>query len=231
MAAATLSAAVAAPPEVAVSPELAQARVASRLLELARAIRRPRSYIGYSCFICFALHRKCRPFIWEGANRVDIVDAFAPWALDNCTLECIVDGVCCCLDRGGGEDHAEMKPVSATHPLAMCSHFVAGAPMACGLPAPHPDSLVGFYSMVLLDFFSHRLSRVNKLSLDIVSFVSCAPDIVGYRIVRFVCSIIVRYRIARFARAGLSAFIIEIIHFAMLRPVKILPSLRKSCYP
>ena len=39
--------------------------------------------------------------------------------------------------------------------------------------------------MVLLDFFSHRLSRVNKLSLDIVSFVSCAPDIVGYRIVRF----------------------------------------------
>ncbi len=131
---------------VAASPELAQDRVSCRLLELARNIRRPRAYIGHSAFICFVLSRECRPFIWEGANRVDIVEAYDPWAFELCKRECIVDGVCICLEHVEGSDVAEMKPVSESHPLSRCAHFVAAARMDCGLPGPHPASLVGFYS-------------------------------------------------------------------------------------
>ena len=131
---------------VAASPELAKARISNRLLQLARDIRRPRTYVGHSAFICFALCRGCRPFIWEGASRVDIVKAYVPWALGRCKHECIVDGVCCCFERVAGSAVAEMKPVSETHPLSRCTHFVAAVRMACGLGGPYPDSLVGFYS-------------------------------------------------------------------------------------
>ncbi len=131
---------------VAALPELAEARISNRLLQLARDIRRPRTYVGHSAFICFALCRGCRPFIWEGASRVDIVKAYVPWASGRCKHECIVDGVCCCFEHVAGSAVAEMKPVSETHPLSRCTHFVAAVRMACGLGGPYPDSLVGFYS-------------------------------------------------------------------------------------
>ena len=114
-----------------VSPsQLAEERAIRTLLQLARDIRRPREYIGYSAFICLCLSRECRAYFWEGGDRIDLLDSYAPWAIERCTRICAVDGVCCCLVL---EDEvaavAAMMPVSETHPLSMCTHFVAAVPM------------------------------------------------------------------------------------------------------
>ena len=54
-----------------------------KLLDLARAVRKPRQSVGYSAFIVFALLRKMRIWVWEGSNRVDIASVFLPsWATE-----------------------------------------------------------------------------------------------------------------------------------------------------
>ena len=77
---------------------------------------------------------------------MDLLHTYAPWAIERCTRSCAVDGVCCCLvptDEVVGV--AAMMPVSETHPLNMCGHFVAGAPMVLDGHAGEPG-LQGFYS-------------------------------------------------------------------------------------
>ncbi len=116
------------------------------MLQLARDIRKPRMTIGYSALICFALARGCRPFVWEGETRIDLIASFVPWAVGRCTKECAVDAVACCMVpavAGGG--HAKMVQVSATHPLRDCNHYIAAAPMADVLLGGG-DSIEALYS-------------------------------------------------------------------------------------
>ena len=111
-----------------VIPEAAEANVLGRLLSLARQIRRPRQYLGYSFFILFALAKKCRPFLWEGDSRIDMIETYAPWMEQECVQECCVDGVCCCYEiLANGQ--AKMVPVSEKHPLHTTRHFVAAKQM------------------------------------------------------------------------------------------------------
>ena len=111
-----------------VIPEAAEANVLGRLLSLARQIRRPRQYLGYSFFILFALAKKCRPFLWEGDSRIDMIETYAPWMEQECVQECCVDGVCCCYENlANGQ--AKMVPVSEKHPLHTTRHFVAAKQM------------------------------------------------------------------------------------------------------
>ena len=70
----------------------AEANISGRLLTLAREIRRPLNYIGYSAFVLFALLRRCRPVLWEGESRIDLIAVFATWAQDMCQRECLVQG-------------------------------------------------------------------------------------------------------------------------------------------
>ena len=127
--------------------KLAEDRILGRLLQLGRDIRRERTYVGHSAFLLFALIYQCRPFIWEGSSRIDLIEVLAPWAKERCTRSCVVDGVCCCferMDKGG----AVMVPVSETHPLATCRHYVAGARIDLDDPGHCPgdgDSLQSFY--------------------------------------------------------------------------------------
>ena len=95
-----------------------------RFLKLARDIGTARSYVGYSFFVLLALCKKCRPLMWEGASRVDIVKTFAPWALAQRLDVCVLEGVCCCL--APSSDTAELLPVSSEHPLHECRHFIGG---------------------------------------------------------------------------------------------------------
>ena len=104
--------------------EAAQANVLKKLVNAARFINRTCSYVGYHFFVLFALSKKCRPFMWEGEHRVDILETYAPWALEQDIAECAVDGVCCC--SGQGQDGPEWVPVSEQQPLNMVNHFVAG---------------------------------------------------------------------------------------------------------
>ena len=100
-----------------VSPsKLAEERVLGKLLQLARDIRRPCHYIGYSAFICFCLSRECRAYFWEGDNRIDLLQGHAPWAIERCTRICAVDGVCCCLVHSEDGGEVALMPVSETHP-------------------------------------------------------------------------------------------------------------------
>ena len=125
--------------------QLSESRVLSQILQLARDIRRPRSYIGYSALLCFGLARRCRPRVWEGETRIDLISYYAPWAIERCTTECCVDAVCCCLVPAVAGGHAEWAPVSATHPLDLCNHFVAAVPMADVLPG-EGHSIQAYYS-------------------------------------------------------------------------------------
>ena len=125
--------------------QLSGARVHEKLLQLARDIRSPRMYIGYSAFLCFGLLFGCRPCIWEGEKKVDLIGVFAPWAAERCTRSCIVDGVCCCLEPAVAGGRVEMQRVSETRPLDRCRHFVAAVAMAAGLP-DSGSSFEGLYS-------------------------------------------------------------------------------------
>ena len=76
-------------------------------------------------FLLLGLARQCRPCMWEGSNRVDLIQSYAPWAADTAVAECAVDGIVCCL-RSLDDGRVEMVPVSEEHPLHECRHFVAG---------------------------------------------------------------------------------------------------------
>lgn len=97
------------------------------LLCLARSIRTPRTYVGYSFFLLLALAKECRPVMWEGESRVDLLEAYAPWALARCHTGCAVDGVCCCL-KATESGYTQLRPVSEEASLSECSHFVACIP-------------------------------------------------------------------------------------------------------
>jgi hypothetical protein len=103
----------------------AQHTIEATLLALAREIRRPRAYVGYSAFILMALLKKCQPCVWEGASFIDLLDVFAPWAKEHCTTPCAVTAVPCALvaQLGGS---VELAPISDVHPLSKTCHFVAG---------------------------------------------------------------------------------------------------------
>ena len=105
------------------APNIELGSVLQCLLRLAREIRRPRAYIGYSMFVHLALARSLRVYSWEGSSRVDFVTDYIPWALERCTNTCPVDVVCCCLEQRDGLPR--MMPVSEEHPLSECRHFVA----------------------------------------------------------------------------------------------------------
>ena len=141
-------AAVAAQSAVAEGAPLAQlseSRVLQKLLQLARDIRRPCAYIGYSALICFGLARGCRPFVWEGANRIDLIAAYAPWAIGRCTKECAVDAVVCCMMSAVAGGRVLMVPVSEITPLSACNHLIAAVSMGDMLPGGG-DSTEAFYS-------------------------------------------------------------------------------------
>ena len=116
------------PPAVVTAdcPLRAEATVLRKMLDLARQIRRPRATVGYSFFILFGLCKRCRPVLWEGENRVDLVQTFAPWALEMCRDECAVEGICCHFEVCAG-GQVLMHPVTEEHPLSHCNHFIACA--------------------------------------------------------------------------------------------------------
>ena len=72
-------------PAVAVSAvvgtaEAARHRIRSRLLTVAREIRKQRQPVGYSAFVLFAMLKDCAVCMWEGESLIDLLDTFAPWA-------------------------------------------------------------------------------------------------------------------------------------------------------
>ena len=113
------------------------------ILELSRRIRNPRSYVGYTFFVLLGICKNCQPVMWEGSQRINLLEKFAPWALTSAVAACAVDGLVCCM-RSLPSGRAELLPVSEDQPLADCWHFVACHKMTTSLQC-EGDSIEAFY--------------------------------------------------------------------------------------
>ena len=100
------------------------------MLALAREIRKPRAYVGYSAFVLMGLATKCQPCVWEGSNFINLLDTHAPWALEHCNQEALLAAVSCFLVPRDSR-LAECVPVSEKHDIkeGKTMHFVGGATM------------------------------------------------------------------------------------------------------
>jgi hypothetical protein len=131
----------------------AESHILRTLLALARSIRRPMSYIGHSAFILMGLLKKARPHIWEGANLIDLIDTFAPWAAEQITRQCAVEAVCCAL-VATPEGAARLMPISEEHTLHQCCHFVActtvGGAAVAGVAATAFEKMYNEFGLVVL---------------------------------------------------------------------------------
>ena len=127
-----------APPAVA-----AQHKIHSTLSALAREIRRPRAYVGYSAFILMGLLKQCRPCAWEGSTFIDLLQVFAPWAKERCTQALDITAVPCTLVAEAGGS-VVLVPICAEHPLSKTIHFVAGIQIP---ESPVKGSACGFETL------------------------------------------------------------------------------------
>ena len=64
--------------------------------------------------------------MWEGRSRVDLIETFAPWALQQEFGTCAIDGLCCCIGKPSNQQ--AFVPVSEENPLHKCRHFMGGIP-------------------------------------------------------------------------------------------------------
>ena len=113
----------------------AQHAVHAKLSVLAREIRRPGCYVGYSAFVLFGLLKKSRPCVWEGVSHMDLLEVFAPWAVTTCTNDMCVTAIACSFVMGD-KCSAVLVPISVAHPLSGTPHWVAGIPC-------HPLDVLG----------------------------------------------------------------------------------------
>ena len=95
-------------------------KVLDQLLALARAIRRPRSYIGMSAFLLFGFTQHVRPYNWEGEERVDIIATYAPAVVGKCVHTCLCDAIATHWD--GRYPHV----ISDDYPLCTLQPFPRG---------------------------------------------------------------------------------------------------------
>ena len=103
----------------------AYSNVCNTMLRLARELRRPRNYVGYFAFLVFGLCKQCQPCAWEGVHHINLLGHYAPWGLESCTRECLVDAIPCALvPKAGGL--IECSPITEETPLSRMSHYVAG---------------------------------------------------------------------------------------------------------
>ena len=65
----------------------AENRVYSRILDLAKEIQTDVHYVGYVFFVLMGILKKCQPWMWEGAARVNLLEHYATWAVASAVSE------------------------------------------------------------------------------------------------------------------------------------------------
>ena len=128
------------------SVHMSEVRILQSVTVLAAHMRSPQTRVGYSGFVCFAICYKCRPCIWEGSRKIDVVSRFAPSVLEVCNHDCAVDAVRCCIvhaDTG----HVDIMPVSEHHPVKECWHYMGAVsdPVACPQTADAQANAHNYY--------------------------------------------------------------------------------------
>ena len=144
----------------------AQHKVKAALLALARDIRKPRTYLGYSAFILFGLCKKCQPNAWEGAHCWDLLTVYAPWAKTMCPQPCAVTAIpCALLAKSGGA--IDCVPISEETQLLRMSHYVAGVSIP-PMPSAVADSALTFEAYY---------ARLGVATLPTVCDGDCGVDV------------------------------------------------------
>ena len=119
-------------------------RLFANIWTLARQIRTPRTYMGYSFFLLVAIARHCKLIMWEGEQRIDLLDVYSPWAVESAVADGAVEGVVCCMEALPC-GNAKMVPVCEEHPLTECKHFLACHQLELELGFDCGDSIESFY--------------------------------------------------------------------------------------
>ena len=144
--------------------------ILSQVLDLARQIKEDHHWIGYSAFLVFSILNSLRPFAWEGCSRIDLVADYATAFTDSCTKRTHIDVVACCLvTRDAGA--AECVPVSETHPLSKCKHYLAATPVDLG--GGVGAGIQGYYNklgMVLCGTVTN-----GNCGIDVMCQMKCLP--------------------------------------------------------
>ncbi len=71
--------------------------VASGMHKFIAGVQGDRQFAGVSSLLLLALQSKVRVFVWYGRRREDVVQVYAPWAVDRVTQEAAVEAVACRL--------------------------------------------------------------------------------------------------------------------------------------
>ena len=146
----------------------AQRKVNTALLALARDIRRPRNFLGYSAFILFGLCKKCQPRAWEGAYCYNLLQVFAPWALDMCPQPCAVTAIpCALLGKPGGA--IECVPIGEETPLSKTCHYLGG------IDVPEVPSAVADSALTFEEYYA----RLGVATLPTVCDGDCGVDVMS----------------------------------------------------
>ena len=131
----------------AASAVKAQEKIYALLLALARSIRKPKSYVGYSAFILMGLLKKRRPCAWEGPQFIDLIQVFAPWACDRCSQDCAAHAIpCAVISQPDGS--CILAPISEQHPLQTCGHFVGGCRVPVTAVADNTHKFKALYASI-----------------------------------------------------------------------------------
>ncbi|MCP4242065.1 MAG: hypothetical protein GY772_16030 [bacterium] len=122
------------PPEPAAAPRHDPLRTAAAMATWAGKVARVGEYVGFFTFLVFAVLHQRKFFVRIGPARIDVVETFAPWALEEGTWgeHCCVDAVACRLDAERGCD-----AVSDVVPATAVNHYVAAVSPSLG---EHPAS-------------------------------------------------------------------------------------------
>ena len=102
-----------------------RSKITDTLLGLARELRRADAPMRPNGFAMLAISQRCRPHIWHGGQRVDLVAHYMPAWLEHCVIECKVDAVVCALqsEDSGVETWREMDEVDS---FRDCKQWIAG---------------------------------------------------------------------------------------------------------
>ena len=87
--------------EPVVVGELLNPEIAVQITAFVQELSGSRRYIGVFAFLLLALSRRMRIWVWQGAQRQEIVEEYAPWALDFMVTDAPFEAIACqSTDKG-----------------------------------------------------------------------------------------------------------------------------------
>ena len=67
---------------------------------------------------------RVRPTAWQGESALDLIQEFAPFAVELCQTFLAVDAIACIFRVDADTGHARLYPVSAEYPMSEVNHFI-----------------------------------------------------------------------------------------------------------